>query len=100
MLCIIVGKLLGIQNTLIEVPNVVDQTTAACAFSIANVESAFIVKFFAVPDNIYENHCFFVPTGTKFRNISFLVLLFVQKLQHSVGQSEACIRVVFDKVFK
>ena len=54
MLCIIVGKPLGIQNTQIEVPNVVNQTAAACAFSIANVESAFIVEFFAVQ---YTGNC-------------------------------------------
>ena len=100
MLCIVVWKAVCFQNALIEVTDMIDQTATARTFSVANVESAFIVKFFAVPDNIYENHCFFVPTSTKFRNIPFLVLLFVQKLQNSVGQSKACIRVVFDKVFK
>ena len=83
MLCIVVRKAVCFQNTLIEVPNVVDQTAAARAFPVTNVESAFIVKFLAVLDDI-----------------SLLMLFFVQKLQNSVGQSEACIRVVFDKAFK
>ena len=100
MLCIIVGKPLGIQNTLIEVPNVVDQTAAACAFSVANVESAFIVEFFAVQCTGNREVCFLIPTGMKLRITAFCMLLFVQKFQYRIGQGKAGIWIGFDKVRK
>ena len=100
MLCIIVGKPLGIQNTLIEVPNVVNQTAAACAFSVANVESAFIVEFFAVQYTGNREICFLIPTGMKLRITAFCMLLFVQKFQYRIGQGKASIWISFDKVRK
>ena len=87
-----------VQDTLIIVTDMVNQTAAARIFAITNIKAALIIIFFTVNDRTNCKIRFLIPPCIKFRDISLCVLFFVKIFKYSISESKTAIRVCHCKI--